>query len=177
MPRLPRILTKDQLPPGSDGEVIDYLVQTRGFVSPGFGAILNNPNTAHRIAQLGTYIRFESTLPSDVREITAMTSAREMGGTYEQSLHARDAVAAGVSQAVVDAVNAGLPLPASTPEPQVVAIDAARQLTRTHRLKEATWQELLRCFGEAPAVDVLATVGYYAMLAVVHNALEVFAQA
>ncbi|MBV8086202.1 MAG: carboxymuconolactone decarboxylase family protein [Chloroflexi bacterium] len=177
MPRLPRILTKDQLPAGSDGEVIDYLVRTRGFVSPGFGAILNNPNAAHRIAQLGTYVRFESSLAADVREITAMTSAREMGGTYEQSLHARDAVAAGVSQAVVDAVNAGRPLPAGVTESQAAVIDAARELTRTHGLEDSTWQQLRRCFGEAGAVDVVTTVGYYAMLAIVHNALEVFAQA
>jgi alkylhydroperoxidase family enzyme len=177
MPRVRRILTKDQLPAGSNGDVIDYLVRTRGFVSPGFGAILNNPNAAERVAQLGTYVRFESTLASDVREITAMTSAREMGGTYEQSLHARDAVAAGVSQAVVDAVSAGLTLPAGLPEAQACAIRAARELTRTHRLEEATWQALLAQFGEASAVDVLVTVGYYALLAIVHNALEVFAQA
>lgn len=171
MPRLPELLSKDLIP-SEKHDVFDYLVKTRGAVSPGYSVLLNNPDAAGRIAQLGTYIRFESSLPGNVRELAALTASAEVEGRYEQALHTRDALANGVNQNTVDAVNTAVAVKQATPE-ETVAIQCARELIRDHRLSDEMFQQAQAHFGDAGVIDLVATVGYYAMLGYVHNSLEI----
>ena len=59
MTRLAPILERDALPE-DHRSVYDYLVQTRGRVSPGMGVLLHSPDVTGRIVHVGTYVRFES---------------------------------------------------------------------------------------------------------------------
>jgi 4-carboxymuconolactone decarboxylase len=171
MARLPEIFERDALP--EDKRFVhDYLVETRGRVSPGFGAVLNNPEVAYRIAFLGSHIRFESELPDNVRELVALTASVEMGGVYELAIHARDAIPAGVAQATVDAVIAQDELKAATEE-ESIAVALVRELAATHGLEDATFAAARARFGDSAIVDLIATASYYIMLAFVHNALLV----
>ncbi len=171
MPRLPEIRNKDQLPAGK-GDIIDYLVLTRGAVSNGFAPLLHSPETAGRIAALGTFIRFESSLPPAMRELAALTASVEMANAYEQTIHARDALQHGVAQATVDAVNARRPVKGASAD-EALAIDAARALLNEHRLSDAAFEAARARLGDQGVIDLIATVGYYTMLACLHNAVEV----
>src|SRR5690348_7780399 len=104
MARLPEIKERERLPE-AHREVHDYLVKTRGAVSGGFAVLLNSPDVAGRIAHVGSYIRFENTLPARVRELAALTASTEMGNSYEQSIHTRDVTNLGVPEATIAAVN------------------------------------------------------------------------
>ena len=171
MPRLQPIQDRDALP--EDKRYIhDYLVETRGAVSPGFGAIMNNPDAAYRIAYLGSHIRFESELPDNVRELVALVASVEMDGVYEQAIHTRDALPAGVSQATVDAANAKGEMSTATPD-EAVAVKLTRELARTHGITDETFNEARERFGDSGVVQLIATVSYYSMLAFVHNGLLV----
>src|SRR5205085_12188350 len=88
MARLPGISEKDSLPE-AHRDVWDYLVKTRGAVSNGFSPLLHSPDVAGRIAHLGSYIRFENTLPEVMREVAALTASSELGNIYEQTMHSR----------------------------------------------------------------------------------------
>jgi len=55
----------------------------------------------------------------------------------------------------------------------MLAIDFARQLTRSHKLSDATFETALKRLGDQGVIDLIAAIGYYAMLAVCHVALEV----
>ena len=137
MPRLPEIFDRDALP--EDKRFVhDYLVETRGRVSPGFGGLLNNPEVSYRIAMLGSHIRFESELPGNVRELVALVASVEMDGVYEQAIHARDAVPAGVAQATVDAAIAKGEMTTATPD-EALAVKLTRELTRTHAVTDETF--------------------------------------
>jgi len=172
MARLTALRERDALPE-EHRHIHDYLVKTRGYVSPGFGAILNKPETAYLIAQLGTHIRFENELPDNVRELTALVASAELDGVYEQGLHTRDALEKGVAQSVIDAVNAKSDaLPGAT-DAEAIAVRCARELTRTHELSDDAFELARKQFGDSGVVELIATVGYYSMLAYVHNALHV----
>lgn len=171
MPRLQPITERDALP--EDKRYIhDYLVETRGRVSPGFGGILNNPDVAYRIAYLGSHIRFESELPDNVRELVALVASVEMDGVYEQAIHTRDALTAGVAQATIDAANAKADLTTATPD-EALAAQFTRELTRTHHVTDETFARAHERFGDSGVVELTATAAYYSMLAFVHNALLV----
>ena len=170
MPRLQPITERDALP--EDKRFVhDYLVETRGRVSPGFGTILNNPDVAYRIAYLGSQIRFESELPDNVRELVALVASVEMDGVYEQGIHTRDAIPAGVSQETVDAANAKGEMTSATPD-EALAVKLTRELTRTHNISDETFAEARIRFGDSGVVQLIATAAYYSMLAFVHNGLH-----
>jgi 4-carboxymuconolactone decarboxylase len=171
VPRLEPLTERDALP--EDKRYIhDYLVETRGRVSPGFGGILHNPDVAYRIAYLGSHVRFESELPDNVRELVALVASVEMGGVYEQAIHTRDALPTGVSQATIDAANAKGELTMATLDEQL-AVKFTRELTRTHGVTEETFAAAHARFGNSGVVELIATAAYYSMLAFVHNALLV----
>ncbi|MGH2364275.1 MAG: carboxymuconolactone decarboxylase family protein, partial [Chloroflexota bacterium] len=134
--------------------------------------LLNNPDAAGRIAQLGTYVRFEASLPAEIRELAALTAAREMGGTYEQDIHAKATKALGVAVEFITVVSAGTELPAA-PEDQLLAVRCARELIRHHALPDDLFAAAQQRLGDAGIIDLAATIGYYAMLSCVHNALDI----
>jgi 4-carboxymuconolactone decarboxylase len=172
MARLTALREREALPE-EHRHIHDYLVKTRGYVSPGFGAILNKPETAYLIAQLGTHIRFENELPDNVRELTALVASAELDGVYEQGLHTRDAHEKGVAQSVIDAVNAKSDDVPGATDAEAIAVRCARELTRTHELPDEGFELARKQFGDSGVVELIATVGYYSMLAYVHNALHV----
>jgi 4-carboxymuconolactone decarboxylase len=171
MPRLPQIFEKDQLPE-ANRDVIDYLVRTRGAVSPGFAALLNSPEATARIAHLGSFIRFESSLPDRIRELAALTASRELGGVYEQTIHTRDARNLGVPESTIEAVNNGSDLD-GLDEDDALPVRCARELLRDHELSDSTFEAARKRLGDQGVVDLAATIGYYSMLACLHNALLV----
>jgi 4-carboxymuconolactone decarboxylase len=171
MPRLPQ-LTEKSLLPEAHQPVFDYLVKTRGAVSRGYSVLLNSPDLAGRIAHTGSYVRFESTLPDNLRELAALTASTEMGNAYERVIHARDCANLGIDAALVDAVVTQKPLDAF-PAEDTLSIRCGRELLRDHRLSSATFAEARQRLGDQGVVDLIGNVGYYTMLACLHVGLEV----
>lgn len=171
MPRLP-VVTE---PTPAQRPVYDYLLKTRGpaGVKGGFGVMLASPELAQRIAHLGSYIRFDSAVPERMRSVAALAISAELENPWEYTVHARMCRERGVPEAVVQALLDRAPVSGADADDQL-AIDIARAMARHHQLEQATFDAAHRRLGDAGVVDLLATVGYYAMFAVTHKALEVF---
>ena len=171
MPRLKPILNRDDLP--EEGRhAHDYLIKTRGNVAPAMGILLNSPELGERVAHLGTYVRFESGLPANIRELAALTSACEVNNRVEIGAHLRMAPQAGVSEKAVKAISGMGPLDGLSEE-EALPARFVRELLREHHVSDATYQALHAILGDKGIVDFCATTGYYALLACVFNALEV----
>jgi len=171
MPRLPQLKEKSQLPE-AHRHVVDYLVKTRGRVSDGFSVLLNSPDLAGRIAHTGSYVRFESTLPDDLRELAALTASTEIGNAYERGIHTRDCANLGIDAALVDAVVKGASV-AGFPKEITLSIRAGRELLRDKKLSMATFEEARARLGDQGVVDLVANIGYYTMLGCLHVGLGV----
>jgi len=153
--------------------VYDEIAGSRGGrVGGPFQVLLHSPETARRTAIAGAYMRFESALPADVRELAIVTAARANDCAYEWAAHSVLARQAGVPEQAIAAVLGGSSL-AELPAADAQVIEFVRDLLMTNRVAEDAFQSALRRFGVQGLVELAATAGYYGMLACVLNAFEV----
>lgn len=168
MPRLPEIT----VPNNDNQEAFDYLVKTRGAVRGGFAVTLVSPDITQRMAHVGTYVRFDSPVEKLFREVAATVASAELNNPAEYVVHARQLRQMGVNESVVQAILDLAPVIGASAD-ESIAINLARELTRDHKLSDATFQAAQQRLGDAGVVDLIAAVGYYAMLAVCHVALDI----
>ena len=176
MARLPYVnremLTGDSL------DTYDRIAETRGSVEPdtpmpnSFRVLLNNPEAAAAVGQLGEYLRFNSSLEPTVREIAILSVAQQTGSGYEWAHHEPVARAVGVRPAVIESIHSGR-APMGLPAKEGVFAQAAKELVDGGSLTEHTFQAVEHLLGPAGVVDFIVLVGYYAMLATALSALGV----
>ncbi len=168
MPRLPPVTQ----PNDTNHEAYEYLKETRGAVRGGFAVMLASPEITQRIAHVGTYVRFESGLPAVMRELAVLAASAELDNPAESAIHERACLGLGVPPSLVAAVLARSSVEGAGGD-ETLAVAFARELTRDHRLSESTFQAARARLGDKGVVDLMATIGYYAMLAVCHIALDI----
>lgn len=169
--RIPRVTDRDRLAPAARDHH-DHVVETRGELLELYAVLLNSPEAAGRVARLGTYLRYESSLPARVREVAILTAARAFDCAYEWAVHEPLAREAGVSEATLDALAETGPVDALADDLAPV-VEYARRLFDDHEVPPAVYEAVHERFGDAGTVDLTVTVGYYAMLACVLNAFAV----
>lgn len=171
MDRLPRIAERESLPPEARAH-FDYIAGSRGRVVGPFTALLNSPDLAERVAHVGTYIRFENTLPPALRELAILTVAREWNCQFEWTSHEPIAASEGLSaEAIVAVRDRRAPDGLSADEALVFRYVSA--LLREGRVPDDVFAQAKERFGIRTVTDLTATAGYYSMLACVLNAAEV----
>ncbi len=169
MPRLPSITSKDQVA-AKDHVAFDSIVASRGAVVGPFTQFMHSPDIAGRVAHVGAYVRFEGSLDMRVRVLAAMTVGREYEVLYIWGAQTKGARKLGVPESTIAAIrdnhSRGLP-----PEDAQI-IDFTRQLLRRHRLDDATVQAMRTRFGDDEFIQLTSAIGYYALLAMTMNAVE-----
>lgn len=143
----------------------------RGGVYGPFRPLLHRPPLLRAAARVGEVLRYEGTLPAALREWCICVVARETANVFEWEMHLPLAAAAGVpagALAALEPVEAGGPPaadgPADVPAELALARRVVRELLARHRLADATYAEALAQWGEAALVELLALVGYFAMV-------------
>ena len=171
MPRVP-FLTREILPTDKQ-ELYDQIAAHRGHVARPFAALLNSPEAAYRAAMLGEQIRYvSSTISPEVREIVTLTTARVLKCQYIWTHHCDSAKEAGVREEVIEAIKEGGPPRRLLPK-ESVFIQFTRELLEDRRVRDATYSAVEHLLGQQGAVDLIVTIGYYAMLCFAVNALEI----
>lgn len=150
----------------------DAIAASRGSVRGPFAVLMHSPELAKRTAELGAYIRFESTLSATDRELATLVAAREFECDYEWAAHSRIAREQGLRPEAIEAVASGSELDAFTPE-EATIVRFVRELARSHRVSDEAFEAVRSRLGDRGAVELSAAAGYYAMLAFTLNALEV----
>lgn len=169
MSRVQLIESREQASPEQQ-EVYDHIGSTRGGqVGRPFAILLQRPEIARTMADLGSAIRFQSTLSARDRELVIVTTAIERECGFEWQAHRPLASEAGVSEVTLEAV-AGSSDVHDDRDAQIVAY--VRSLARTGKVDQETYEAALALFTEAGVVELTAIVGYYTLLAMVMNALE-----
>jgi 4-carboxymuconolactone decarboxylase len=171
MPRLPEILERESLSPEMR-HVWDYMLKTRGKVLNSYAVMMHAPELVSRVMHLGSYVRFESSLDEKMIEVLALTTSVELGNAYERTIHTAMAARKGVPAPLVDDIVARRELGQGAEEIRV-PVACARELARSGALSDATFDAARAALGSQGVVELIATVGYYAMLAFLHNALQV----
>lgn len=170
MPRIPLAESKEGLDPAGQ-EAWDFVVGSRGRIVGPYKALLQVPELARRVAHLGTYIRFESSLPGDVRELAIISVARALDCRFEWAAHVVIAREEGVREEAITAVRDNTEAGLTPEEAQVYRY--ARQLLVNHRTDDATSGALQERFGVQGLVELTATIGFYSLIASTLNGFEI----
>jgi len=172
MARIATIDKKDDLAP-QDQHVYDAIAASRGAVGGPWLALLHSPELAQRTAHLGSYVRFESGLDHKLVEFTALVAARELDCKHEWVAHVAHGQKAGIPMETIRAVYQKKGTESfSSEDAQIVSF--VREMLRSHRVSETTYQAIYGRLGERGMVELTATVGYYAMLACTLNTFDVY---
>jgi len=171
MPRVPLLNSRELVPEGSLA-MFDEIVASRGRVTPTFGVMLHSPELSRRVAHLGTFIRFESSLPVPVREMAALTAAHVCKCAYEWGAHQASSREHGISEGAIEALVQERPVD-GLDAMEALVITYGRQLLRDREVDDATFEAAVARFGQQGAIDLSATLGYYSMVGCVLNATGV----
>ena len=133
-----------------------------------FNALLRSPEMGDLAQQLGTYIRYRTSLPHRLNEMAIIMVARSWTAQYEWYAHKPLALQAGLNPAIVDAIAEGRK-PASMQADEEVVYNFCTELLTTRQVSDATFQAATRALGERGVVDLIGATGYYQLVSALLN--------
>ena len=166
-----RALKIEELSPRQK-EVHDLIVNRRGKVAGPYPVWLHNPELCERAEALSAYCRFESSLPLKLRELSILLTARFWDAQFSWQAHVKQCLAAGISQAPLDAIAANQEPVFEKAEEQIF-YQFSTELLRDHFVSEKTFEAAKRQFGEKGVLDIVASTGNFSLLAMLLNAFLV----
>ena len=170
VPRINPMTAREQV--GSeDGSVFDAVAAGRGRVGAPFSLLLYSPPLCQRVLELSDYLRQDSYLSSNVRELTTIATARERDCPYVWAAHAPAARRAGVSDTVIEAVRDRSELEASEVEGEV--IEFVQQVLGRHEVEPGLFDRMVAAHSLQGVVELTAVVGHYVFVTSILNAFEV----
>jgi 4-carboxymuconolactone decarboxylase len=140
----------------------------RGTVPLVFLALLDAPELTHVVQAVGRHIRFESSLPDDVREVAILTAAAAVGSGYEWAQHFPIALSTGVSRSDCAA--------ALRSDPEAMSLElrpVARfclALVQRQSIDTASIEFLTSTYGRRGVTELTVIAGFYPLIA---NGLKV----
>ena len=144
--------------------VYEKITAKRGAVRGPFASLMHHPVLAERVGDLGEYLRFNGTLPGDIRELAVLVTARAVNQPYEWVAHARIARNEGLPDDVIERVRTNgdlekLPQRYARPARAVQHVLAYESISR--ELQDALQREL----GITGILELVILAGHYRLIA------------
>ena len=175
MPRITPITAKSDLP-AEHHAVADGVVKVFGHIRGPFSMLLHSPQLAQRLLPLVTFFRDESIVEGKLRSVAILTAARERAAQYVWAAQVAQARRNGVQEEVIDLIRAkGDPGKLSADERDIV--NYTRQLMRTNRADQSTFEALNSRHGAQWMVELTATLNFFGFVSGIANAFEIQAPA
>ena len=150
----------------------DQIAGTRGSVRGPFVPLMHVPVLAAKVAEVGTYLRFQGLLPGADRELAICASAREIESRYEWQAHAPLALKEGARSEALETVRTLGSLDSLTPRERTI-VEVVRSLYRDHKLSDALFRSALADLGREQLIEVVTIAGFYRLIGSVLNGFEV----
>jgi 4-carboxymuconolactone decarboxylase len=178
MTRIPYVRREELGPEGQQlwdgivGRVGDVVVTAEGGLAGPFNAFVTAPAAGRRLSSLGATLRFGTSIERRLSEVAIITIAARWQAEFEWWAHAPMAREHGVAGAVVDAIGRGEAPPFGADDERAVYA-VARQLGRSGRLDQETYDAAHRFLGDAGMVELVSLCGYYTLVSFLLNAFAV----
>lgn len=144
----------------------------RGRLVGPLRAALHSPELAERWQALGALLRFGTSLAPRVSELAIVVTARRWNSQIEWHIHAQAARAAGISDAVLDAIQAR-ETPMFDNADDAVVYEFARQIQETGQVDPDLYAQAVARWDAVGVVELTAVIGYYTMVSMTLNAHEI----
>jgi 4-carboxymuconolactone decarboxylase len=144
----------------------------RSSVPPPVHVWLKSPGLADHAHRLGAHVRFGTPFTAKQTEIAILMTARYWTAQFEWAAHVRLGLQAGLSQQQIDAIAARGTPSFTDPDDQLV-YDFCKDYYDDHRVSDATYERVVRRWGDKGIVDLAGLIGYYSFVSVTLNTFEV----
>jgi len=131
--------------------------------------LVRHPELAKALMPFSAYLLMKSSVPARLRELAILRTAGRRRCTYELAQHRRMATKAGLTAEEIDAAVQGT----AKGELESAVLAAVDELDASSDLTDATWTTLTAHLTEQQVMDLVVTIGAYALLAMTFNALGV----
>jgi 4-carboxymuconolactone decarboxylase len=153
--------------------VVDAILAERGqpasrAVGGPFQPLLRSPGLALSVQQVGAQIRFHSSIPAPLNEMSIILTARRWTSQFEWHIHRQLALDAGLDPGWVDAI-ARRERPTDLDPEAGAVFDFVTELLATGSVSDPAFAAVQERFGERGVADLLGTVGYYCLISFVLN--------
>jgi 4-carboxymuconolactone decarboxylase len=136
-----------------------------------FNVMLRAPLMGDHAQELGAEVRFNSSLPPPLREMAILLVTRHWTSHFEWNAHKRAALAEGLDPDIVAAIAAGA-RPASLQPAEDALYRFCTELLETKRVGDETFAAAKAAFGERGIAEIIHTLGYYSLVAMLLNVDE-----
>jgi 4-carboxymuconolactone decarboxylase len=153
-------------------ELYDRIAGARGAVRGPFNLWLYSPELCDKVEALGKFVRFDSSIPPQLRDLAILVTARHWDSSYMWHSYSKRAAEGGIAEAVISAI-AEHRKPRFTKSEHQAVYDYASELLERHHVGEATFRAAVDALGKVTIVELTALIGNYSMVAMVLNAFEV----
>ena len=171
MSRLPPIDSND-LSPEQQRVAADIVAGPRGEVRGPFIPLLHNAKAADAVQRMGSFLRFDGTLPAALREMVILMVARHWSAQYEWFAHHRIALEAGLDPTIADAISRS-ENPSLADHTYARVYDFVTELHRDHQVSDATFAAVHEALGSEQVVELVVLCGHYNLVSMVLNGFDV----
>jgi 4-carboxymuconolactone decarboxylase len=161
-------LTWDTMTPEQQAMADHLLSGERGGMNGPFNVMLRSPEMGDLAQKLGAQLRFHTTIPNRLNEMAILMTARFWTSQYEWASHRRNALAAGLNPAVIDAIAAGKRPDSMRPDEEAI-YNFSSELLNARQVSDPSFKAVVEKFGERGAVDLTGVMGYYCIVSMMLN--------
>ncbi len=169
MAYVPVLKSPDELS-GDARRIAEKIVDTRKSLEGPFSVWMHAPEWAERVAHLGTMVRWEGTLELRTRTLAALVVGRHFQAQYVWGIQGVIGAERGVPRSTIDAIREDRS--DGIPAEDLQIIDFTRQLLRKNRVDPPLAKAVMARLGADQYVQLTTCIGYYAMLAMTVNGVE-----
>ncbi len=171
MPRLTPITSKAELPVEHHA-IADAVVKTFGHIRGPFSMLLHSPQLAEKLLPLVSFFRNDTIVEPPLRFLAILTAASERSAAYVWAAQVAAARTNGIREEVIDLIRTkGDPAKLAADEREVV--NYVRQLMRSNRAEQATFDALRKRHSEQWLLELTAAANFFGFVSGIANAFEV----
>jgi 4-carboxymuconolactone decarboxylase len=134
-------------------------------------ALLNHPELARRVEELGFFLKFEGALPRTIYQFIVLTIARSTGAAYEWHDHIAHARAAGLPAEVTDCI--GTNRASALPQPYALVHAILDKTTKWQVVPDALQAQAAAQWGKHGLVEIVVLSGFYQMFAAINQGFDI----
>jgi 4-carboxymuconolactone decarboxylase len=141
-----------------------------GFGGP-YLALLNHPELARRVEELGFFLKFEGALPRTIYQFIVLTIARATGAAFEWHDHIAHARAAGLPEDVIDCI--GSARTSALPKPYALAHAILEKTMAWQVVPDELQAQAAAVWGKHGLVEIVVLSGFYQMFAAINQGFDI----
>jgi 4-carboxymuconolactone decarboxylase len=156
----------------SIGRNYDSFFTETGELRGPFNAYLYSPAIGEAAQRLGEAVRFESSIPSKLREIAILTIAVKWKSQYVWWAHEGILRQFGIDENIIKSLKEGRK-PWFDHQIESLVFAFCGELIDKKRISDRLYTEIIELLGEKGVVELIFLVGYYTTVAMISNVFEV----